>query len=110
MTGDRHNFLSLTESKSGNLTFGNNAPKRIKGKGLVTLDNGRGKAKDVLFIDGLKHNLLSVIQMCDRGCKVTFTTRDCKIESTSVTPQIPTLKCRKLSVVTKCRILTMVTT
>ena len=28
----------------------------------------------------------------------------------SVTPQIPTLKCRKLSVITKCRILTMVTT
>ena len=83
MTGDRHKFLSLTESKSGNVTFGNNAPGRIKGKGLVTLDNGRGKEKDVLFVDGLKHNLLSVSQMCDRGCKVTFTTRDCKIESTS---------------------------
>jgi hypothetical protein len=60
MTGDKGKFLSLSESKSGNVTFGNDAPGKIKGKGMVSLSNGKGKAQDVLLVDGLKHNLLSV--------------------------------------------------
>jgi hypothetical protein len=39
------------------------------------------KAQYVLFIDGLKNNLLSVSQICDRGCEVTFTTKNCKINT-----------------------------
>jgi hypothetical protein len=34
----------------------------------------------MLFVYGLKHNLLSVIQVCDRGCEVVFTSKDCKIK------------------------------
>jgi hypothetical protein len=63
------------------VTFGNDAPGKIKGKGMVSLSNGKGKAQDVLLVDGLKHNLLSVSQMCDRGCEVLFTSKDCKIKS-----------------------------
>ena len=37
----------------------------------------------MLFVDGLKHNLLGVSQMCDRGCEVLFTTKDCKIKEVS---------------------------
>jgi hypothetical protein len=81
MTRDKSDFLSLSESKSGNVTFGNDAPGKIKGKGMVSLSNGKGKAQDVLFVDGMKHNMLSVIQVCDRGCKVDFTSKDCKIKS-----------------------------
>jgi hypothetical protein len=81
MMGDKGKFLSLSESKSGNITFGNDAPGKIKGKGMVSLSNGKGKAQDVLLVDGLKHNLLSVSQMCDRGCEVVFTSKDCKIKS-----------------------------
>jgi hypothetical protein len=79
--GDKGKFLSLSESKLGNVTFGNDAPGKIKGKGMVSLSNGKGKSQDVLLVDGLKHNLLSVIQMCDRGCEVVFTSKDCKIKS-----------------------------
>jgi hypothetical protein len=43
--------------------------EKIKGKGMVSLSNGKRKAQDVLFVDGLKHNLLSVIQFCDKGCE-----------------------------------------
>ena len=81
MMGDKGKFLSLSERKSGNVTFGNDAPEKIKGKGMVSLSNGKGKAQDVLLVDGLKHNLLSVIQMCDRECKVLFMSKDCKIKS-----------------------------
>lgn len=48
---------------------------------MVSLSNGKGKSQDVLFVDGLKHNLLSVSQVCDRGCEVIFTSKDCKIKS-----------------------------
>ena len=48
---------------------------------MVGLSNDKGKAQDVFFVDGLKHNILSVIQVYDRGCKVVFTSRDCKIKS-----------------------------
>jgi hypothetical protein len=81
MMGDKGKFLSLSERKSGNVTFGNDAPGKIKGKGMVSLNNGKGKAQDVLLVDGLKHNLLSVSQMCDRGCEVVFMSKDCKIKS-----------------------------
>jgi hypothetical protein len=80
MTGDKGKFLSLSESKSGNVTFGNDAPRKIKGKGMVSLSNGKEKFQDVLLVDGIKHNLLSVSQMCDRGCEVLFTSKDCKIK------------------------------
>jgi hypothetical protein len=81
MMGDKGKFLSLSERKSGNVTFGNDAPGKIKSKGIVSLSNGKGKAQDVLLVNALKHNLLSVIQMCDRGCEVVFTSKDCKINS-----------------------------
>jgi hypothetical protein len=81
MMRDKGKFLSLSESKSGTVTFGNDAPGKIKGKGMVSLSNGNGKAQDVLLVDGMKHNLLSVSQMCDRGCELLFTSKDCKIKS-----------------------------
>jgi transposase InsO family protein len=81
MTRDKGKFLSLSERKLGNITFVNDAPGKINGKGMVSLSNGKGKSQDVLLVYGLKHNLLSVSQVCDRGCEVVFTSKDCKIKS-----------------------------
>jgi hypothetical protein len=63
------------------VTFGNDEPGKIKGKGIVSLSNGKGKAQDVLLVDEMKHNFLSVSQMCDKGCEVLFTSKYCKIKS-----------------------------
>jgi hypothetical protein len=68
--------LSLSKGKTGNVTFGNDEPGKIKGKGMVSLSKGKGKSQDVLLVDGLKHNFLSVSQMCDRGFEVVFTSKD----------------------------------
>jgi hypothetical protein len=81
MTGDKSKFLTLSENKSGNVTFGNDTPGKIKGKGMVSLSNDKGKLQDVLFVDGIKHNLLSVNQVCDKRCEVVFTSKDCKIKT-----------------------------
>ena len=43
---------------------------------MIKLINGKGKAQDVLFVDGLKHNLLSVSQVCE----FFFTSKYCKIK------------------------------
>jgi len=81
MTGGKSKFLTLSENKLGNVIFGNDAPGKIKGKGMVSLSNGKGKDQDVLFVDGLKCNLLSVSEVCDRVCESFFTSKDCKIKS-----------------------------
>jgi hypothetical protein len=83
MTRDKSKFLTLSENKSGNVTFGNDAPGKIKGKGMVSLSNSKGKSQDVLFVDGLKHNLLSVNKVCDKGCEVVFTSKEYKIKALS---------------------------
>ena len=82
ISGDKSKFLSLSEHKLGDVTFGNDASGKIRGKGLVS-PNSKGKAQDVLFVDGLTHNLLSVSQLCDRGCEVVFTSKEWKIKSIS---------------------------
>jgi hypothetical protein len=84
MIGDKRKFLLLKENKSWNLTFGNDTLGKVRGIGLVSLSNGRSKSRDVLFVDGLKHNILSVNQICDRGCEVTFTTKNCKIKTVNI--------------------------
>jgi hypothetical protein len=81
MTGDRSKFLTLSDRKSGNVTFGNDAPGKIKGKGIVSLCNGKIKSQDVFLVEDLKHNLLSVSQVCDRGCEFVFTSKDYRIKT-----------------------------
>ena len=44
MSRDRSKFITFDEKKSGNVTFGNDKAGKIKGRGSVSLDNGRGKA------------------------------------------------------------------
>ena len=66
MTGDKSKLLSYNAlEKEMKVTFGNDNPGVIKGKGSVFLKE-KVKANDVMYVDGLRHNLLSVNQMCDQ--------------------------------------------
>lgn len=60
MIGDRRNRITYKPVDKGNVTFGNNAQGKIIAKGVVNLSSGKGKDKKVFYVDGLKHNLLSV--------------------------------------------------
>ena len=60
------------------VTFGNDTPVVIKGKGFVFLKENV-KANEVMYVDGLKHNLLSVSQMCDQGTEVVFSSKYCVV-------------------------------
>lgn len=81
MTGDKGKFVSL-KKREGNVSFGSGSSK-IVGKGIVTLINGKGKAQNALLVNGLKHNLLSVSQICDQGHNVVLNTKYCEIRNSS---------------------------
>jgi len=44
--------------------------------------------KDVLLVEGLKHSLLSIIQLCDRGYKITFEPEQCTIADSESTETV----------------------
>ena len=57
MTGDKEKLESYTALKKGKkFSFGNDTPAAIKGKGIAQLKE-KVKAGNVLYVDGLKHNL-----------------------------------------------------
>jgi hypothetical protein len=72
MTGDRDKFLTLQKERDGLVSFGNDDSSKIIGKGTVRIGNKNEKAENVLLVEDMKHNLLSVSQMRDQGHKFTF--------------------------------------
>jgi hypothetical protein len=78
MTGDQDKFISL-KRKGGNVAFGDDSSAKILGEGVVELGRKNVKAKNVLLVEDLNHNLLSVSKMCDQGYTLTFDSRKCKI-------------------------------
>jgi len=82
MTGDKECFLSFEEKEGGSVTFGNNDKAKIKGMGIIG-NNNSAKIKDVQYVEGLKHNLLSISQLCDNGYEVIFKPSICEIKQTS---------------------------
>ena len=76
MTGKANLFTHFEMKKGGKVTFGNNAKGKIVGIGQVGKKDST-YIKNVLLVDGLKHNLLSVSQLCDKGNRVTFKPKEC---------------------------------
>jgi hypothetical protein len=83
MTGDKDKLLSISKSKTRNVILENDEPGKIKDRGMVSLSNDKGDAQYVLLVDGLKHNLLSTSQKCDRGSEEVFTSKECKVNVNS---------------------------
>jgi hypothetical protein len=79
MTGDRDNFLTLQKERDGSVSFGNDHSAKIIGKRTVRIGNNNEKEENVLLVEDMKHNLLSVSQMCDQGHKITFDSQKCEI-------------------------------
>lgn len=71
MTGDKRKFLQLNEYEKGNVNFGNDTVVPIRGKRTIILDK-KTKTQNMLYVDGLKHNILNVSLMCGNGHEVTL--------------------------------------
>ena len=63
MTGNRDMFLILRKEKDGSVSFRNDDSSKIIGKGIVRIGNKNTKTKNVLLVEDMKHNILSVSQM-----------------------------------------------
>jgi hypothetical protein len=48
---------------------------------MVSLNNGKGDSQDDLLVDDMKHNFLSISQICDRGCEEVFMSKYCKVKN-----------------------------
>jgi hypothetical protein len=78
MTGDQNIFLTLKKTKGGNVMFGNDNSTKIIGKGTISLGSEKAKEENVLLIEDMKHNLLSVSQICDQGHTLFLTLESVK--------------------------------
>ena len=82
MTGNKELLSCLDSSISSDITLGNDHLVKVQGKGTVpilTKQNVKKDINDVYHVPDLKHNLLSVGQLIEKGYKVLFEGASCKI-------------------------------
>ncbi|GJW31061.1 retrovirus-related pol polyprotein from transposon TNT 1-94 [Tanacetum coccineum] len=77
MTGNQKLFSTYKAYNGGNVIFGSNLRGNIIGKG--TISNDSLKIDNVEHVDNLGFNLLSIGQIYDNKCKVTFSEHDSEI-------------------------------
>ena len=78
MTGDRNKFVSLKEKKDGTVSFGNDGSSNVIGSSTVTLRSKDALAKNVLLVENMNHNLLTVGKICDQGHTILFNSTNVK--------------------------------
>ena len=79
MIGKKTVLSNYHEEKRPSVTFGENGKGQTRGFG--TLTNGVTTFRRVAYVEGLKHNLLSISQFYDKNHKVSFTKKDCKVKN-----------------------------
>ena len=74
MTGESSMFKSIDMNDNGgfdSITFGNNKKGKVEGLGKIAISNDKSLS-NVLLVESLDFNLLSVAQLCDLGYKCIF--------------------------------------
>ena len=83
MTGDTRMFNSINTNDNydyDSITFGNNGKGKVKGLGKIIISNDMS-ISNVLLVESLNFNLLSVTQLCDLEFKCIFGVDDVEIIS-----------------------------
>ena len=81
MTNDARMFNSInTNSNDGydSITFGDNGKYKVKGLGKIAISNDMS-IFNVLLVESLNFNLLSMAHLCDLGFKCIFGVDDVEI-------------------------------
>ena len=71
MIGVKINFEHFEDYDGGSVRFGNNEPCCIKGRGQISLTKEL-VCDNAYWVEGLKHNMLSVAHLINIGFKVEF--------------------------------------
>ncbi|XP_019198172.1 PREDICTED: uncharacterized protein LOC109191999 [Ipomoea nil] len=80
MTGDKTMLSNFKEVDGPKVIFGGETSGKTRGTGNI-IKKGI-TIQDVAYVEGLKFNLLSTSQFCDKGYKVEFSKDNCKIINT----------------------------
>ncbi|KAJ9561558.1 hypothetical protein OSB04_006718 [Centaurea solstitialis] len=75
MTGTLELLSHYVNKEGSSVAFGGNQKGKIKGYGMIV--KGEITVNQVSYVDGLKHNLISVSQLCDNGMDVKFNIKYC---------------------------------
>ncbi|XP_075475725.1 uncharacterized protein LOC142510376 [Primulina tabacum] len=78
MTGSREYLIDYNEQKCGRITYGGEAKGKIVGKGTLNVE-GLPKFHNVLHVEGLNSNLISISQLCDDNLHVKFNKHVCEV-------------------------------
>ena len=74
--------MSDFKEKDGpEVIFGDNNSGKTRGYGAI--GNKSITVKKVAYVEGLKHNLLSISQLCDKGNQVIFFNNECQVRDLS---------------------------
>ena len=77
ITRDSTLLTEFVERAGPSITFGDDNKGYTMGYGLISKENVI--IETVALVDGLKHNLLSISQLCDIGNEVWFTKESCVV-------------------------------
>ncbi|XP_060972330.1 uncharacterized protein LOC133038256 [Cannabis sativa] len=80
MTGNKKLLVNYRDEKGGSVTFGDGNKGQIVGRGDVNVI-GVAQLTNVLYVRGLKANLISIGQLCDDNLSVSFTKTQCLVSS-----------------------------
>ena len=81
MTDDKDMLTNIVYSNEGSVTFGDNSEGYVIGNDDAS-NNGISNSPlitYVLLVKNLKHNLLSIGQLCDKGFNISFSENKCNI-------------------------------
>ncbi|XP_062080702.1 uncharacterized protein LOC133785489 [Humulus lupulus] len=78
MTGDKDFLVNIRPMQCGEVTFGNGLAENVIGMGTLNFE-GLPRLKDVMLVEGLRANLLSISQICDQGYTVNFDSNRCYV-------------------------------
>ena len=78
MIGDKNLFMKLKAKSGRDVRFGDNSKGHIEGISCIS-NNSSTLIRNVLLVGGLKHNLLNISQLCDKGHKVIFESMFCQV-------------------------------
>ncbi|XP_057444286.1 uncharacterized protein LOC130736472 [Lotus japonicus] len=80
MTGVKSYLEKMKPHAKSFVTFGDGAKGKIRGIGKLS-DTGSPNLDDVLLVEGLTANLISISQLCDQGLKVVFKQSGCVVKN-----------------------------
>ncbi|XP_022003035.1 uncharacterized protein LOC110900455 [Helianthus annuus] len=82
MTGDKNLFITLNDSERREVRTGDDKRLEVLGCGdvLIKVKGIERWVPNVFYVEGLKHNLLSIGQLIQKGYDVRFNNQECTIK------------------------------